>query len=220
MDKETNLLRSTIMKLYLIRHGQTDWNVLGKIQGSYDCCLNDTGITQAKQLSEKIIEANYKFSKIYSSQQKRALKTAQILSEAIKVEFVPMHGLEEVKFGEWEGLTWKEIQEQFPIEYDEWFNNRRYTRPPKGESYEDMLQRVLAVIHKIVNMEVSDTAVVTHGAVIMCILCCITNTPFAEMMKFKADNTTIIEIDSEKFNFKKNNSFKGEENGIRYNKGL
>lgn len=208
------------MKLYLIRHGQTDWNVLGKIQGSYDCCLNNTGITQAEQLSKKVLDANYKFSKIYSSTQKRALKTAQILSTATNIEYVPMQGLEEIKFGEWEGLTWKEIEENYPKEYKIWFNNRRYTRPPKGESYEDMLQRVLSTIHEITSTEFNDVAIVTHGAVIMCILCFITNTPFHEMMKFKADNTTIIEIDSEKFNLKKNNNFKGEENGIRYNKGL
>jgi len=46
------------MKLFLIRHGQTDWNVEGKIQGSYDSKLNNTGIKQARELSEKIIDGN------------------------------------------------------------------------------------------------------------------------------------------------------------------
>ncbi len=68
------------MKLYLIRHGQTDWNLKGKIQGSKDIELNSNGVIQAEQLSEKIIESNYEISKIYSSQQNRAIKTAEILS--------------------------------------------------------------------------------------------------------------------------------------------
>ncbi|MDP4090889.1 MAG: histidine phosphatase family protein, partial [Bacillota bacterium] len=49
------------MKLILIRHGQTDWNIEWKIQGSYDIELNNTGIRQAKELSRKIIDVNYEF---------------------------------------------------------------------------------------------------------------------------------------------------------------
>lgn len=69
------------MKLFLIRHGQTDWNIKGKIQGSHDIELNLTGIKQAEELSNKILEDKYKFSKIYSSPQKRAIKTAEILNK-------------------------------------------------------------------------------------------------------------------------------------------
>lgn len=60
-----------------------------------------------------------------------------------------------------------------------------------------MLQRVLTAIHKIINENCDDVVIVTHSAVIMCIQCYITNTPFDEMMKFKTDNTSITEIDSE-----------------------
>ena len=67
------------MKLYFIRHGQTDWNVQGKIQGSKDTELNDIGINQAGELSSKFLDANIKLSKIYSSKQKRALKTAEMV---------------------------------------------------------------------------------------------------------------------------------------------
>lgn len=185
------------MKLFLIRHGQTDWNLKGKIQGSYDSELNDTGISQAEELSKKVLELNYKFSKIYSSPQKRAVKTAEILSQAINVDYIPIEGLEEINLGEWEGLSWKEVTEKYPTEFDEWYINRRYTKSPKGESYQEMLERALTVIHKIINENFHDVAIVTHSAVIMCLQCYITDTPFEEMMKFKTDNSAIIEIDSE-----------------------
>lgn len=185
------------MKIFLIRHGQTDWNLKGKIQGSCDIDLNETGILQAKELSEKILESNYKFPIIYTSPQKRALTTAQILSETTGVEYVPLKGLEEINLGGWEGLSWAEVKEKFPKEYEEWYKNRRYTKPPKGESYQDMLERVLAALQSISTDERENIAIVTHSAVIMCILCYITNTPFDEMTKFKADNTIIIEIDGE-----------------------
>ncbi|MDF2881781.1 MAG: histidine phosphatase family protein [Clostridiaceae bacterium] len=187
------------MKLFLIRHGQTDWNIQGKIQGSHDTELNQTGIEQAELLSKKVVELNYKFSKIYTSQQKRAMKTAQILSCTVKEDCIPIIGLQEVNYGEWEGLCWREIQDKFPEEYQQWYNHRRYTRPPKGESYDDMLKRVLTVLHKIVNENSSDVAIVTHGAVIMSLQCYLTNTPFDEMTKFKTDNTSITEFDSELF---------------------
>lgn len=185
------------MKLFLIRHGQTDWNIKGKIQGSHDIELNLTGIKQAEELSNKILEDKYKFSKIYSSPQKRAIKTAEILDKVTNVEYIPIEGLQEINLGEWEGLSWAEVKEKYPIEYDEWYINRRYTKPPKGESYQDMLQRVLTSIYKIINGNCDDVVIVTHSAVIMCIQCYLTNTPFNEMTKFKTDNTSITEIDSD-----------------------
>ncbi|WP_027631960.1 alpha-ribazole phosphatase [Clostridium hydrogeniformans] len=184
------------MKLFLIRHGQTDWNLKEKIQGSCDIELNETGIKQAEKLSNKLLEKNYRFSKIYSSPQRRALKTSEILSEATNVDYISIKELEEINFGQWEGLSWTEVKEQYPVEYKEWYINRRYTKPPKGESYQEMLERVVTALHKIIN-ENDDVVVVTHSAIIMCLQCYITNTPFDEMMKFKTDNAVITEIDSE-----------------------
>ena len=188
------------MKLIFIRHGQTDWNVQGKIQGSYDSELNATGIEQAMSLSEKLFNLNYKFSKIYSSPQKRALKTAEILSKSSNVDYISVKDLQEMNMGKWEGLSWKEVEENYPNEYKEWHLNRRYTKTPDGESYQDMLERVLKAIHKIINENNEDVVIVSHSAVIMCLQCYVTNTPFNDMLKFKTKNATITEIDSNLFN--------------------
>lgn len=185
------------MKLFLIRHGQTDWNIRGKIQGSCDIELNDNGLIQAENLSNMIIENKYKFSKIFSSPQIRAIKTAEILSVATNVEYIATEGLEEINLGEWEGLSWIEVKEKYPTEYNEWYRNRRYTKPPKGESYQEMINRVLAAIIKIINENSEDVAIVTHSAIIMCLQCYLTNTNFEEMTKFKTDNISITEIDSD-----------------------
>jgi probable phosphoglycerate mutase len=190
------------MKLFLIRHGQTDWNLKGKIQGSCDIELNHTGIKQAEELSNKILEERYKFSKIYSSLQSRAVKTAEILSRSTNLDYIPIEGIEEMNLGEWEGLSWAEVKEKYPIEYENWYINRRYTKTPRGESYQDMLERVLATIHKIIKENFEDVVIVTHSAVIMSIQCHITNTPFDEMIKFITDNTSITEVDSDLLNSK------------------
>ena len=185
------------MKLFLIRHGQTDWNLKGKIQGSCDIELNHTGMKQAEELSNKILEEGYKFSKIYSSLQRRAVKTAEILSLATNLDYISIEGLEEMNLGKWEGLSWTDVKDKYPMEYEQWYINRRYTRTPRGESYQDLLERVLAVIHKIINENCEDVVIVTHSAVIMSIQCYVTNTPFDEMMKFKTENTSITELDSD-----------------------
>lgn len=111
-------------------------------------------------------------------------------------------GLEEMNFGEWEGLSWAEVKEKYPTEYEEWFINRRYTKTPNGESYQDMLERVLTAIRKIISENCDDAVIVTHSAVIMCIQCYLTNTPFHEMTKFKTDNASIIEIDTKEYDMK------------------
>ena len=183
------------MKLILIRHGQTDWNTKGKIQGSCDIELNEVGILQAEELSQKIVENNYRFERIYTSSQQRAIQTAEIISRVTNVGYVADEGLKEINFGEWEGLTWKEVKEKYPLEYQEWYINRRYTTPPNGESYQAMLERALNSIKKIIHENSKDIIVITHSAIIMCIQCYLTDTPFNEMTKFKAENTSITEIE-------------------------
>lgn len=184
------------MKIFLVRHGETDWNLKGKIQGNTDIELNKTGIKQAYELSNKMLEKNYKFSKIYSSPQKRALQTAKILSENTNIECIVVDELKEMNLGKWEGLAWSEVRENYPLEYKEWFVKRRYTKTPNGESYEEMLERVLDSLYKIIDDNSDNIVIVTHSAVIMSLQCYITNTDFDKMTKFRTDNASILEIDS------------------------
>jgi probable phosphoglycerate mutase len=102
-----------------------------------------------------------------------------------------------MNLGVWEGLSWAEVKEKYPAEYEEWYINRRYTKAPKGESYEDMLKRVFAAIKNIIKRNREDVVIVTHSAVIVSIQCFLTNTPFDEMTKFKTENTSITEVDSD-----------------------
>lgn len=185
------------MKLFFIRHGQTDWNVSKKIQGSSNTELNSNGIIQAEKLGKELLEGNYNISKIYSSPQKRALETAKILSKITNISYESSEGLKEISFGQWEGLTWNEVKEHYKCEYDEWYINRRYTTPPKGETYHNMLSRVLSTLNDIVKNNSGNVAIVTHSAVIMCLQCYLSNTPFKDMTKFKTKNTSITEVDAD-----------------------
>lgn len=94
------------MKLYIIRHGQTDWNLEGKAQGQVDVPLNDTGINQARELKEKL--ASYDFDVCYCSPLKRAVQTAEIIVDG-RVQIIVDDNLKERSFGSLEGTdsrTW------------------------------------------------------------------------------------------------------------------
>lgn len=152
------------MKIYLIRHGQTDWNIEGRIQGSHDISLNETGKTQARLLSEGM--DSRPVSKIFSSRQKRALETAQMIADRQKVDIYVVPGLEEVEFGKWEGMTWDAIKEAYPAEYERWDINPVEVSPPGGETQRQVLERSAKAVETIMSMTDghSDIAVVSHGA--------------------------------------------------------
>lgn len=192
------------MKILLVRHGETDWNVEKRIQGCTDIPLNETGILQAEHLAEVLAKRSAPIRGIYTSRLKRAADTARIAAERLGKEWSILEGIEEINFGLWEGISWEEVAERFPTEYQAWRMNRRYENPPQGESYQELLERVVAALQKLLkelkeeNGEEGDIVVVTHSADIMTLLSFIYDTPFHEMVKrYKTENTAVVEIDAE-----------------------
>lgn len=187
------------MKLYLTRHGETDWNIQNRIQGQTDTFLNEKGKEQAKELANRLKD-RYEIRTIYTSRQRRAQETAAVVGRAIHVDPIVKDGLEEISFGRWEGYTWRQVREQFPNEYQAWYENRRYQVPPEGESYQQLLDRLVPALTGIFEEHEKNVLVVAHSAVIMTLMSDIYNTPFEEMSKnYKTGNTGIVEIDPELF---------------------
>ena len=106
------------MRFLFTRHGQTDWNLEGKLQGAQDISLNENGRKQAEILAEKLHGSNTEICKIYTSMKKRAYETGCIIGEELNLFCEPIDGIEEMNFGDWEGFTWKEIEEKFPENYE------------------------------------------------------------------------------------------------------
>ncbi len=160
------------MKIYLIRHGQTDWNIKGKIQGGHDVLLNETGRRQAERLAEGM--DSRPVSRIFTSTLKRAVETAEMINRRKNVEICPMPQLIEVEFGKWEGMTWDEIKEAYPKEYECWTLNPAEVTPPGGESQEQVKNRCVWTIKEILKRTngQEDVAVVSHGATIANLISC------------------------------------------------
>ena len=120
------------MKLYLIRHGQTDWNVAGKIQGSTDIPLNDMGRRQAACLARGMEKRPVE--KVFTSTLSRAYETGLAIGKSQNVPVEQLEGLEEVGYGVWEGMTMEEIQEQYPKELELWYNSPVDVAPRRGRA--------------------------------------------------------------------------------------
>lgn len=195
------------MNLFFARHGETDWNRQKRIQGSADTDLNESGVAQAALLAQHLETNGIRPERIYTSRQKRALQTAQIAADTLGVACVVRDGLEEIHFGLWEGLTWAQVEERYPQEFTAWYENRRYQRTPMGESYQDLLDRLLPSLRSLVKEETEaarsgphshSLLLVTHSGVIMSLMAYLNNTPFSQMAsRYKPDNAGIVRVKGE-----------------------
>jgi alpha-ribazole phosphatase len=119
-------------KIFLIRHGQTKWNVLGRYQGQSDIELSELGLEQAKLLAAGFPETN--ISAVYASDLQRAYHTAACVADVFGLKVQARKGLREIDFGDWEGKTYKEIVASWPDAGKTFFSNPEKTVIPAGES--------------------------------------------------------------------------------------
>jgi len=148
-------------RLLLVRHGQSEWNAVGRWQGQADPPLSDLGRKQAFSAAETIGSVDV----IVSSPQVRAFDSAQIISEQIGVGPIQtVDDLRERSAGIWSGLTHAEIEEKWPG----WIESSR--RPEGYESDESLEIRVFQVFHQLVEQwGGADVLVMCHGGVINCV---------------------------------------------------
>lgn len=132
-------------ELLLVRHGETDWNLERRFQGHADPPLNETGRRQAKTLADEL--AGVRIDAIYTSDLVRARETAEIVAARVGAPVTPVAELREIDVGEWQGLTWPEIEERYPEGVLSWHENGRGWHA--GESYEQLARRVLKALKGI-----------------------------------------------------------------------
>lgn len=184
------------MSVYFARHGQTDWNLLRKVQGTTDIPLNAEGINQAHLLCQEIINEDIKLSKIYTSYQCRALKTAQIVGEQLGINCEILNGLEEMNLGDFEGHTWDEIHKLYTEELATWHNNKRYNKAPNGESYQMVMERLFLALESVIDFtratQDENILFVTHGAVIMTLIAMMHDIPFEQSHTIDIENAKPI----------------------------
>ena len=148
------------LELWLVRHGETDWNASGRIQGFSDVALSDVGLRQAKALAARI--GHESFDAIYASDLERAHLTAKTVfpNAAIQLD----KRLREFNFGVFEGQTWKAMTQEERQQMSVWFLGPYDQRVPQGESSDDLRARVSAFISSLPKS--GRVIVFTHGGVV------------------------------------------------------
>lgn len=178
------------MKLLLIRHGQTDWNLLGKYQGQTDIALSGEGIRQADLLAQNFPVDTLDI--IYTSDLQRAFMTAERLAEKFSAPLYADKALRELNFGAWEGLTYQEIAERWPQEVKNLFGAPEKLQIPEGETFLMLQRRAMDKIHEIrAENEGKNVAVVAHGAISKAILTALLHIPLHYVWMLRQDNTAV-----------------------------
>lgn len=134
-------------QLYLIRHGETSWNVEGRYQGQFDPPLNERGRRQAETTAKTL--APLGFEAIYSSDLARAYQTAAALAEVTGLPIQVDPRLREIHQGAWQGVLIGDIRVRWPQEIEGWEHDPWRHHPPGGETLQQMQTRLFAAIDEI-----------------------------------------------------------------------
>ena len=165
-DKET-------LKLYIVRHGETEWNVIKRFQGQLNTPLTEKGIEKLRETGKKL--ENVLFDEVYTSELGRTVASAEIILNENrgyrnkKLELKKLAELNEVYFGVWQGLTYEEVFLKYPEEANNYFYNVKNYKAEnvEAENLKDALERFLKGINKILDSHKSgNILVVTHGTVL------------------------------------------------------
>ena len=152
----------TPTRLVLARHGETDWNRVGRWQGHADPPLNETGRRQAAGLADRL--AGNGIVAVYSSDLARARETARAVAHRLGLGVVEDPALREIDVGSWSGLTRAHVAERFPEGYARWLEGEI---GHDGETREQLAERVVGAATTIGGRHAGETVlVVTHGGVI------------------------------------------------------
>ncbi len=154
---------------YIVRHGETVWNVERRMQGRLDSPLTVQGVKHVELLSEKM--SSYRFDAVFSSPTGRAFKTAQLLIQGRNIEVEKKDCLLEIDLGRWEGLTSVEINKTEKEMYSNFWEKPHHYYPDKGESFFDIKKRVTPFIQELLS-EYKGKAIliVTHTTIVKTIL--------------------------------------------------
>jgi broad specificity phosphatase PhoE len=149
-------------RLVLARHGRTEWNALGRLQGHTDIPLDDTGRDQARALAASL--AGEGIGVVWASDLLRARETAAIVATNLGLGEPQIDPeLRERRFGVFEGLTRDECASRYPDAWKNWL--ARTIAPPDGEPVTDAIARIGRVLHRLATSEGSPALVVSHGGV-------------------------------------------------------
>ncbi|HIP96967.1 MAG TPA: histidine phosphatase family protein, partial [Anaerolineae bacterium] len=164
-----------MIKIILVRHGQTAWNAGAgngeRFRGRIDLPLNDVGVAQAQALADRL--ADEPIAAIYSSPLQRAHETAEIIAQPHDLPVHALEGLTSMDYGDWQGRPVAEVAEVDPELYRLWREKPHRIRFPGGETLDDLRDRAMAALQDTLarHSDGETILVVTHQVVTRTLIC-------------------------------------------------
>lgn len=186
-------------EIILVRHGQTAWNVTEVFRGRIDIELDETGMKQAELLAEYL--SHRKLEVVYSSPLRRAAQTAEAIARhhGLTMEITP--GLNDIDFGEWQGLSHEEVRIKYSELYSAWMTTPHRLRLPSGESLDEVRQRAVALVNEVVEKHEGAIVLVSHrvaNKLLICALLGLDNSHFWDI-RFDTCGLTTFEFADGRF---------------------
>lgn len=173
-------MSSSVTRLFLVRHGETEWNTGHIFQGYMDSSLTPRGVSQAEALAARLADEGIQV--IYSSDQGRSLRTARPLASLLGLDVLPRPDLREIDCGEWTGKGYQEVHERWPADHDNWRHHPHLHRMPGGESVARVQERGLRFLEEVAEMHPGQTVcAVTHNTVVRAVIAHLQGRPLSEI---------------------------------------
>ncbi len=174
-----------VTKMFIVRHGQTEWNCSNRLQGQLDSPLTSLGISQVLEVKQKLVNKNIHIA--YSSPLQRAIDTTALIVSNWPIKAVVRSDLAEMQLGKWQGKTYREVEKNYSKEFVNFMQHPELYLLPGAETYKQFQERVILEIKYIFyKNHGKNILVVSHGIAIKVI--------FAYVMKMKLSEIAEINM--------------------------
>jgi broad specificity phosphatase PhoE len=173
-------------EIILARHGQTAWNVAEVFRGRIDIELDATGLKQAELLAEYL--SHRKLESVYSSPLRRAAQTAEAIAQHHSLTAEITAGLNDIDFGEWQGLSREEVSNKYSELYSAWVTTPHRIRMPAGESLDDVRQRAVVLVNEVIEKHKGAVVLVSHRVVHKVLICALLGLDNSHFWDIRLDN--------------------------------
>jgi broad specificity phosphatase PhoE len=183
-----------VTRIYLVRHGQTEWNRELRFRGRADIPLDEQGRKQASAIAGAL--ADKEINAIYTSPLRRSVETALPVAAAFHLQSTTLQGFIDIDYGQWEGLAYGEVKKRYPDLYREWEERPDVVTFPAGESLEEVRERSFSAFMEVVAENPGKSIlIIPHRVINKVLLCAILGLSNAHFWLLRQDTGCINVIE-------------------------
>ncbi len=183
------------MRIILTRHGQVEWNRSERFRGRADLALNELGLAQAEATAKRI-QTSWQPVAVYTSPLGRAIRTGEAIAAPFGLTAQPLELLNDIDYGEWQGLTADEVRERWGEMIDTWRRAPQLVRMPGGETLQDVFVRASDLLREMIQRHADDTIVlVGHDSLNKVLMLNMLGLPLSRYWRLTQGNCALNVID-------------------------